>query len=85
MENILKKELHQQGDLTFHDDRRCYAILANCSKADAGGLCGRLKKSLLEYLTRTRSAGAVTIEMGYATYPDDARNSVGLLKIAKGE
>jgi len=83
MENILKQELHRQGDGVFRDPRRCYVILANCSKDHIDGVCDRLKQALEKYLVREQLTDMIALEVGYATYPDDARNSTGLLKQAK--
>jgi len=82
--NVIRQNLHRQGDGVFQDFRRCYVILANCDKDHIGHVCDRLAKSVQDHLDEQKLAGAFTLETGYATYPDDARNSSGLLKKARG-
>lgn len=83
MEDVLKKALHREGDTTFLDSGGCFVALANCSKGHVRDVCGRLKQSLDEYLVREQWAGVIALEMEWATYPDDARNSVELIKKVK--
>lgn len=84
IENLLNADLHRQGDLTFRDAQRCAALIANCDKGHINIICERIKGTMARYMAREEElSDKVDLEVGCATYPDDARNSIDLLNKVK--
>jgi len=83
IENLLNADLHRKGDLTFRDAKRCAALIADCDKIRVNVVCKRIKGTMTRYMAQEEFKGKIDLEVGYATYPDDARNSVDLLKKIK--
>ncbi|MFA5262112.1 MAG: ATP-binding protein, partial [Candidatus Omnitrophota bacterium] len=79
IENILKKELHREGDSVFRDAKRCFSIMMNCRKEHVDSVCGRLTKILQGYLDQKQLTGKVALMTKWATYPDDTGDSDELL------
>ena len=84
LENILRGEVHRQGDAVFRDLKGCFVTLTNCSKDHVDNVCGRFKKALDEYSAGEQLGKDIVLKVGAATYPNDAKNSVELLKKARG-
>jgi len=82
LENLLKEEVHRQGDDVFRDPRGCFITLADCSKDCTDSVCGRFKSILDEYLAREKLADKINLKIGSATYPNDGSSSMELLKKA---
>ncbi|MBN1870619.1 MAG: HAMP domain-containing protein [Candidatus Omnitrophica bacterium] len=82
LKNVLKEEVHRPGDAVFRDSKGCFVTLFNCNKDHAHNVCSRFKKALDEYLVRERLDSAISLKMGSATYPIDAKDSRELLKKA---
>jgi len=83
IENLLNADLHRNNDLIFRDAKRCAALIANCDKGHINIVCERIKGTMSRYMAQEELKGNIDLEVGYATYPDDARNSVDLLKKIK--
>lgn len=81
LENILKGEIHRQGDAVFRDFRGCFVTLANCNEENIVKVCNRFRKVLNDCLANEHLA-PVSLKMGSATYPSDANNSMELLEKA---
>jgi len=83
IENLLNADLHRERDSTFRDTKRCAALIADCDKVRVNVVCERIKGTMTRYITKEELYGKVDLEVGCATYPDDARNSVDLLNKVK--
>ena len=84
MEDVLKESIHRQGDAVFRDAKGCFVTLTNCSEDHIDNVCGRFKTALDEYLVREELVDTMILKIGSATYPNDAKNSLELLKKATG-
>ena len=83
IENLLSGDLHREGDLIFRDSKRCAALIADCDKGHINIVCERIKGTMTRYIAQEKLNDKVELKVGYATYPDDARNSDDLLKKIK--
>jgi hypothetical protein len=81
IEMILRKDLHREGDALFCDEKKCFLILMNCRKEYIGSVQGRLTENLDVYLSDKQLTDKVALMIKWATYPDDASDSDGLLKM----
>jgi PAS domain S-box-containing protein len=80
IKNVLRKDLHRDGDAVFCASEKCFVTLMNCSKSHIDNICDRLRGTLSDYLDSEQLTGAAILKTAYATYPDDASDSDGLLK-----
>jgi len=83
IENLLNADLHRERDSTFRDGRRCAALIANCDKGHINIVYERIKGTMARYVAQEGLDGKVDLKVRCAIYPDDARNSVGLLNKVK--
>ena len=83
IENLLNADLHRENDTTFRDSQRCAALIANCDKGHVNIVCERIKGTMSRYVDQEGLSDMVDLKVGYATYPDDARTSIDLLKKIK--
>lgn len=82
IDGILKSNLDHAGGTALKEARECIIILPNSSKETALSAEGRLKQAIDDYLTRERLTDQISLRFGCATYPDEARNSEELIKLA---
>jgi PAS domain S-box-containing protein len=80
IENLLNADLHRDNDSTFRDAKGCAALIGDCDKTRVNVVCERIKGTISRFMAQEELHGKVDMEIGCATYPDDARNSVDLLK-----
>ncbi len=80
IENVVKNDLHREGDAVFRGSKGCFVVLMNCNSECGGGVCLRLQNTLHGYLDGNQLADKVVLKMKHAAYPDDASDSEGLLK-----
>jgi len=83
IENLLNADLHRNNDVIFRDSKRCAALIANCDKGHINIVCERVKGTMSRYMAQEELNGKINLEVGHATYPDDAKNSIDLLKKIK--
>jgi len=83
MEGVLEVYMPRQGDIVFKDTDRIVVILTSCDKEDVLRVESRLEQALEDYLTHEKLGKKIELRVGYATYPDEAKNAEKLIEKAR--
>jgi len=82
VEGVLKASLDNFNGVALKDSHECVVILPNSSKQDVLSAEGRLKQAIDDYLKHEKLADKVKLQLGCATYPDEAETGEELIKQA---
>lgn len=82
IEDTIKKCL-RPSDFAVKYIGHLIAVLVDCGKEGCLTVQGRLNKAMEDYLKNSVLSEKVKVYYGYASYPEDAKNSEGLIKKVK--
>ena len=77
---LIKNTLRSRDDDLVSDNGDMLAILAGCNKEHSVFVRQRLEQILNKYLTEQKIRDRIDITYGYATFPDDGKTSMELIK-----
>lgn len=80
---LIKNALRREGDDIISDGGEMIVILTDCDRESAAKVQYRFEEVILKYLAERNADDAIKVNYGYATYPDDAKDSMGLIEKAK--
>jgi signal transduction histidine kinase len=80
---LIKNTLRREGDYVVSNIGEMIVILADCDKESAARVQYRLEGVVSKYLADQNAAGAIKVNYGCATYPDDAKDDLGLIEKAR--
>ena len=80
---LIKDTLRREGDDVVNSGNEMIIILADCGKESAAKVQYKLEEIVGKYLADQNADGAIKINYGYATYPDDAKGAPELIEKAK--
>lgn len=80
---LIKSTLRREDDDVVNSGGEMIVILAGCSKESAKRVQYRLEEIVGKYLVDQNADGAIRVNYGYATYPDDAKGDLELIEKAK--
>lgn len=83
MQNVLNISLRQTGDVVVKNTGEIIVLLVDCDKNGAVKVEGRLEQQLKSYLNAHDLTSNIKLHFGCATYPDEAKSDVELIKKAK--
>lgn len=80
---LIKDTLRREGDDVVNSGGEMIVILADCDKESAAKVQYRLEEIVGKYLADQNADGAIRVNYGCATYPDDAKGAPELIVRAK--
>jgi PAS domain S-box-containing protein len=83
MEGVLAKGLRRRHDVALKDDEMIVVLLTDCNKESVLKVEDRLEQVLEDYLTRQELDEKIELQVGCATYPDEAKDAEGLISKAR--
>jgi signal transduction histidine kinase/GGDEF domain-containing protein len=83
MEEAVDNSLRKAGDAVVKVAGEVIVILTGCDKENALRVEGRLEKVIEDFLNEKKILNKIKIIMGCATYPDEAKEDIQLIKKAK--
>jgi len=83
MESVLKNSLRRSGDVVIKDTGEVIVLLVDCTKESALRVEGRLEQALADYLAKKKIVKKIKLQIGCATYPDEAKDDEELIRKAR--
>jgi hypothetical protein len=80
---LIKGTLRRLGDEVISSGSDMAVILDDCDKDSSARVQYRIEEMIDKYLAGQDAAGAIEVKYGYATYPDDAKDGMGLIAKAR--
>ncbi len=79
MHALIKSGLRRKGDMAIRTPEGVVVLLPDCDRTGALSVKARLVQAIQDWIVHEPLAERVTLHIGCATYPDDAREARGLI------